>query len=176
MKNKKKWIITGIIAGMLAVVAVVVIIIVRKPVAIETPIPGVKLGMDSKELKKILDKKGIEYSEYERVLKYYGVLCGITVRDSYIELFGEGTYMRFEFSDKKKKKLIEMNIDIKYSTTEEYNEHLEKVKAYCTKKNGEPKETKSGYSQYIWRKGDECMLLLEGDKRIIMRIFLQDEK
>ena len=64
MKNKKKWIITGIIAGILAVTAVVavVIIIMKKTSTIEGPVSGVKLGMDSKELKKILDKKGIEYS------------------------------------------------------------------------------------------------------------------
>ena len=148
MKNKKKWIITGIIAGILAVVAVaavVVIIIVRKPVAIETPIPGVKLGMDSKELKKILDKKGIEYSEHE---------THISFREIYLELFEEETYMLFIFSDENK--LVDMQVTINYSTVEECNEHLEKVKAYYTKKYGKP-TTKKGTSvvDYFWKQGNE---------------------
>ena len=161
MKNKKKWIITGIIAGILAVTAVVVIIIIRKPTAVEIPMSGVKLGMDSKELKKILDKKGIEYNEYERKeFKDFFLLPGISVRNLCIELFEHEVTMTYFCLDEKKNKLVRIEFESLYSTKGEREEDSEKVKAYYTKKYGKPEIVNVELGWYSWTQGNESIDLI----------------
>ena len=161
MKNKKKWIISGIIAGILAVTAVVVIVIIRKPAAVEIPVPGVKLGMDSKELKKILDKKGIEYNESERLEREaFVILPSISVRNLCIELFEHEVNMADFWLDEKKNKLVRITFKIFYSTKEEREEDSEKVKAYYTKKYGKPEIVDAGLGWYSWTQGNESIDLI----------------
>ena len=118
MKNKKKWIITGIVVCLLAVIAVTVILIIRKNSNKSNMvylIEGLMVGMDYDKAMEILKDRGIDVE-----IESEDDIC-IELKfekQIYIDLFEEEVSLYIE-ADKRKNRIEELDFTVWYNTKEE---------------------------------------------------------
>lgn len=169
MKRKKVLITTGIVIGILVIAVIVLVFIRRKNDDFKCPVTGVKLGMDYKEVERILEKKGVKWIDWE------GEPKSLSIKNVYSDFFETETNTSIDFSETNK--LYEMQYSAVYNTIEECEKVWEKLIKYYTKKYGKPKVKEDHFIFYSWEKDDWgiCIFHAADSEELIMMIGVIDK-